>query len=104
MFFFNKKPSMSTTELQQILSEKPTILDVREPFEFVGGHIPGAKNVPLGTVLNYTGKKEEKMYIICLSGMRSKRASDILISKGYNAINVKGGMMNWRGPLKGGNK
>jgi rhodanese-related sulfurtransferase len=104
MFFFSKKPSVSTTELEQILSEKPTILDVREPFEFSGGHIPGAKNVALGSISTYKGKIDEKIYVICQSGMRSKRATDILVSSGYNAINVKGGMMNWRGTIKGGNK
>ena len=97
MFFFHKKPSISTIELEQILSEAPIIIDVREPFEFARGHVPGAKNVPLGTISNYKGKVNEKMYVICQSGMRSKRAADILISKGYDAINVKGGMLSWRG-------
>lgn len=102
MFFFRKKPTISTIELDRLLVGKPTILDVREPFEFTGGHIPGAKNVPLGTVPNYEGKKDEKIYVICQSGMRSKRATDILTSKGYNAINVKGGMLSWRGNIRGG--
>lgn len=104
MFFFRKIPSVSTAEFVQILTEKPIVLDVREPFEFTEGHIPGAKNATLGTISTYKGIVDEKIYVICQSGIRSKSATDILISKGYNAINVKGGMMNWKGTIKRGNK
>ncbi len=42
--FFKKTPTISTTELENKLSEKPQIIDVREPHEFKIGHIPGAKS------------------------------------------------------------
>lgn len=97
---FNSMPSVSTKELEAKLTEKPQIIDVREPNEFIGGHIPGAKNVPVRKVETYTPKG--KVYVICQSGARSKRAATILKSKGYDVVNVKGGMSAWSGPTRGG--
>ena len=100
MFLFNRISSLSTGELAQKLPQKPIILDVREPYEFQVGHIPGAKNVPLGKVGNY--KTDKPVYVICQSGMRSKRAAKLLKAKGIDVTNVAGGMANWTGPVKGG--
>ena len=68
--FFKKTPTISTTELENKLSEKPQIIDVREPHEFKIGHIPGAKNIPLAKVSTYTPKGQ--VYLVCQSGMRNK--------------------------------
>jgi rhodanese-related sulfurtransferase len=98
--FFRRMPSISTKELNEILNEKPLIIDVRTLGEFKDNHIPGAKNVPLDTIHTYQPK--QKGYVICTSGMRSKQASKILSKKGYDVVNVKGGMRKWNGPTKGG--
>ena len=96
--FFTKIKSVTTDELQSVLKEKPVILDVREPHEFKNGHIPGAKNVPLGTIGTYTGKGP--VYAICASGGRSTQATKKLTKMGVDATNVKGGMMMWKGARK----
>ena len=96
--FFTKIKSVTTDELQSVLKEKPVILDVREPHEFKNGHIPGAKNVPLGTIGTYTGKGP--VYVICASGGRSTQATKKLTKMGVDATNVKGGMMMWKGAKK----
>lgn len=98
--FFRRIPSISTNELSNILNEKPLIIDVRTPSEYKSKHINGAKNVPLDTIQSY--KPKQKAYVICESGMRSKRASKILDRNGYDVVNVKGGMRKWNGPIKGG--
>ena len=100
MFFFKKLPSIITKELEEMLPKKPMIIDVREPQEFSGGHIPTAKNIPLKKINSYQTK--EPVYIICQSGMRSKQAVKILRAKGMDAVNVKGGMMSWAGKVRGG--
>lgn len=100
MFFFNRISSLSTRELAEKLPQKPLILDVREPYEFASGHIPGAKNVPLGKIGSY--KTDKPVYVICQSGMRSKRAAKQLQAKGIDVTNVSGGMSSWSGPIKGG--
>lgn len=98
IMFFNRMKSVSTTELQGMLSEKPQILDVREPYEFKNGHIPGAKNLPLAKVGTFTG--QGPVYVICQSGMRSSSATKQLTKMGVEAINVNGGMNQWRGAVK----
>ncbi|WP_213016847.1 rhodanese-like domain-containing protein [Desemzia sp. RIT 804] len=80
------------------LSQKPQIIDVRETHEFRNGHIPGAKNVPLKKVNQYT--PNSKTYVICQSGMRSKKATKMLLKQGYDVINVRGGMLSWSGTKK----
>lgn len=98
--FFKTVPSISTSELEKNLAEKPVIIDVRETHEFQGGHIPGAKNVPLGKIASYT--PAGKTYVICQSGMRSKKASKLLMKQGYDVVNVRGGMSSWTGTKRGG--
>ncbi|MGX7244690.1 rhodanese-like domain-containing protein [Enterococcus quebecensis] len=102
MFSFFKGNSITTSELQKKLVEKPEVIDVREKVEFTSGHIPGAKNIPLSKVASYTKKDKESVYVICQSGMRSRRAVKQLKNKGIDAINVKGGMSAWRGDIRGG--
>jgi rhodanese-related sulfurtransferase len=96
--FFKKTPSITTQDLEHKLSELPQIVDVREPYEFSAGHIRGAKNVPLGRIKEY--KPKGTVYVICQSGMRSSRATKQLRAAGIDAVNVKGGMMSWRGTVK----
>lgn len=98
--FFKKTPSISTKELEKNLPNKPFIIDVREPNEFKGGHIPGSKNIPLSKIGNV--KSKERIYLVCATGMRSKRATKQLLSQGYDAVNVSRGMSAWTGSRKGG--
>lgn len=103
MFDFLKPiPSITTKQLESELNTKPTILDVRMPGEYRHGHIPGSKNIPLNKIEQYKGKTEDKVYVVCQSGMRSKRAAAALKKKGYDVVNVRGGMSQWNGIVRGG--
>lgn len=93
-------PSISVQELESQLKAKPEIVDVREPGEYRSAHIPGAKNIPLGEMATY--HPEQPVYVICQSGMRSKRAAKMLRSNGFDVTNVRGGMSAWSGPIRGG--
>ncbi|EUJ21049.1 rhodanese-like domain-containing protein [Listeria aquatica] len=97
---FQKIPSIHVTELAEL--KGPIIVDVRENHEFQAGHIPRAKNIPLVKIASY--EPQGKIYLICATGMRSKRAAKILLKKGYEVINVRGGMSQWQGAIKGGAK
>ncbi|GEK91267.1 rhodanese-like domain-containing protein [Alkalibacterium kapii] len=99
---FKRIPSISTSQLEVELGKKATLLDVRTPGEYRQGHIPGAKNVPLNKVDKYKNNTDETLYVICQSGMRSKRAAKELEKKGYDVINVRGGMSQWKGKVRGG--
>ena len=73
---------------------------MRTPTEFRIGHIKNAKNVPLTEIAAYTPATNETLYVICHSGVRSKMAAKKLKKKGYDVINVRGGMSAWAGDVE----
>lgn len=78
-----------------------TIIDVREPEEWISGHIPGARHIPLGQLPARIGEldRNAEFVVVCRSGGRSARACEYLAQRGYRAINMTGGMSEWTGPL-----
>lgn len=76
------------------------VLDVREPYEFAEGRVPGSLLVPLATVPSRADEfaKDEPVYIVCRSGNRSLVAAEALVAAGYSDVrNVQGGMIAWEG-------
>ena len=71
-----------------------TIIDVREATEFHQVHIEGAQNLPLSSLADTYEvlDKNQTYYVICKSGIRSAHACQFLEEKGYDVINVPGGM------------
>ncbi len=94
------KTEITVNELQQKIAADSNlvILDVRTPQELNGplGHINGVINIPVQVLEKNLDKiekyKNQTIYIICRSGNRSGVATKILNSKGYNSVNVLGGM------------
>ena len=79
------------------------LIDVREPYEYADGHIPGAELLPLGQVPGALAKlrKEDTYVFVCRSGARSLRAAQFVASHGYpNVINMHGGMLSWQGNVE----
>lgn len=77
------------------------IVDVREPDEFNGplGHVPGAKLIPLGTLVEKSAsiEKEKPVVLVCRSGARSAQATLMLGKVGFEKVaNLSGGMLRWR--------
>lgn len=77
------------------------ILDVRESEEWVSGHIPGARHLPLSQLPVRTAEldRDAEYVIVCQSGGRSTRACEYLTAMGYRVINMSGGMSRWTGAL-----
>jgi len=74
------------------------IVDVREPDEWAGGHIPGALHVPLGELsVRRAGLDPARPVItVCRSGKRSLTAAAELHSAGFtDARSMAGGMNAW---------
>jgi rhodanese-related sulfurtransferase len=89
--------------------EAVVIVDVRQPEEFTSppGHLPGAVNIPLGT-LNERAEDlasfRRPIVLVCKTDRRSARAASELLAKGIRDVHVlRGGTDGWhaRGlPLK----
>ncbi|AHY16450.1 sulfurtransferase [Streptococcus iniae] len=98
MQWFQKQESISTQELEKLIKEgNVKLIDVRTKQEFQNTHIKGAQNIPLTSISQYKGNKKQIHYVICQSGIRSKKACQMLTKAGYSTINVKGGMSSWDG-------
>jgi len=90
------RPDWLEENLQQV-----QIIDVRETEEFNGvlGHIPGARLIPLGTLVSSSSElsKEQPLVTVCRSGARSAQASVLLRKEGFTKVaNLAGGMQRWR--------
>ncbi len=73
------------------------LLDVRELEEWVAGHAPDARHIPLGDLPSRVGEipRERQVVAVCRSGGRSARATAWLAQQGYDAVNLDGGMTAW---------
>jgi len=77
---------------------RPVVVDVREPWEFHRGHVPGALLMPLGQLANRLNEldMEKPVAVICATGNRSQSASALLGQKGFKTVyNVVGGTSEW---------
>ena len=77
-----------------------TIIDVRTPAEFMGGHVAGSINIPLQEVqgrLQEIKAMEQPILLCCASGARSGSAASFLKSAGVDSENGGGWMeVNYR--------
>lgn len=81
------------------------VIDVREPDEFVKGHIENAVSIPLGNLPAHLPKlgthKSKPVLIACQSGTRSASAGKILTKAGFEQVFViTGGMQAWEDDYK----
>ncbi|KKB38064.1 rhodanese-like domain-containing protein [Bacillus thermotolerans] len=92
---------LTAKEVEQMLNEGKdlNIIDVRETDEVAAGKIPGAENIPLGLLeFRMHELDPSKEYVmVCRSGGRSGRAVQFLESRGFQVINMSGGMLSWEG-------
>ncbi|MDR1994614.1 rhodanese-like domain-containing protein [Azonexus sp.] len=85
---------------QLINREDATILDVREADEFAGGHLPEARNIPLGKLAERVGElekfKDRALLVCCAAGVRSGKACAELRKNGFTKMHsLAGGVDAW---------
>lgn len=72
------------------MSNKQTIVDVRTPGEFMGGHVEGSINIPLQEIqerLEEVKALPQPIILCCASGNRSGQATSFLKSHGIDCSN-----------------
>ncbi|MCL2635415.1 MAG: rhodanese-like domain-containing protein [Betaproteobacteria bacterium] len=85
---------------QLINREDAYILDVREADEFAGGHLPEARNIPLGKLAERIGElekfKDRALLVCCAAGVRSGKACAQLRRNGFTRMHsLAGGVDAW---------
>lgn len=91
---------VSVTEAKKAIEDKKDaqFIDVRTVEEYTGGHAVGAKNLPLDKLDAELAKldKDKPVYVICQTGRRSQKGSEILQKAGFKDIyNITGGTSEW---------
>ena len=94
--------NIEATVFAEKIKANPTaqIIDVRTPEEYASQHIDNARNI------NWNGNdfeakasqldKKKPIYVYCMVGGRSKKASDKLVEMGFSKVyDLQGGIMKW---------
>jgi rhodanese-related sulfurtransferase len=104
MYFYQKRIVKTLTEDEfRAGYRKAQLIDVREPNEFAGGHILGARNIPVSQLRMRMKeiRPDKPVYLYCQSGARSGRAAQMLHRKGYKDLShLQGGFKKWSGKVK----
>ncbi|MEW9049658.1 MAG: rhodanese-like domain-containing protein [Neobacillus sp.] len=103
--YFHQKRIVKTVTEEEFRAgyRKAQLIDVREPNEYEGGHILGARNIPMSQMKSRMKeiRPDLPVYLYCQSGMRSGRAAQFLHRKGYKQLTqLQGGFKKWSGKVK----
>lgn len=76
------------------------VVDLRQPWEYAQGHIPGAISIPMMQFMERHEEipKDKPVVVQCYHGFTSLDASGFLITQGWSAENVSslnGGITGW---------
>ncbi|MFZ0389881.1 MAG: rhodanese-like domain-containing protein [Calditrichia bacterium] len=74
------------------------LLDVREKEEFKSGHLPGARHIFVPDLPGELENLDKSLPVVlyCGSGFRSSIAASLLLSRGFQVINVPGSYTAWQ--------
>ncbi len=102
--FLTPVESMTPEEARQMIEAAATdsvvLLDVRQPQEYVAGHIPGSKLIPLPDLMDRLEELDpSKPHIVyCAMGGRSRMAAQMLAGQEFDKVyNLSGGFHAWTG-------
>lgn len=94
-------PRVAPRELAATLADparRPLLIDVREPAEFLTGHIQGSRNIPLAELQPALGDvpRNRSLVFLCRSGVRSLRACALARRAGLEPRQLDGGLLAWQ--------
>jgi rhodanese-related sulfurtransferase len=95
-------PAIDTVAVDALEPGNPgaMLLDVREPEEYLQGHVPGAINIPQAELASRLHElpRDKRLLVICQLGLRSLRAAQFLRQQGWQDVaTVTGGTAAWCG-------
>ena len=93
----SRTPEIDIEHLAAALSGEGALIDVREPSEYIAGHVPGAALMPMTMLPAQFSKldRTRQVFVVCASGNRSAAMTDLLVASGYDAYSVTGGTAAW---------
>jgi rhodanese-related sulfurtransferase len=94
-------PEIGPTELRDKLAgpEPPFLVDVREPYEWADGGIPGAAQMPMNSIPDRLAElpRDREIVAYCTVGQRSWAVAEFLLRQGFaRASSLDGGIIAWQ--------
>jgi rhodanese-related sulfurtransferase len=88
---------ISLEEFAATTSGTATVIDVRQPGEYVAGHVPGALFMPMTQLSSRLAEldRSRPVHVVCASGNRSSAMAHFLVGQGFDARSVTGGVTAW---------
>ena len=102
-FDFLKGPDINEGVKEYRETNGAVLIDVRTPEEYREGHIPESMNIPLQSINKVTRIIDDKstpIFVLCLSGARSRQATNILKQLGYTNVKNIGGISSYKGKIE----
>ncbi len=89
--------SVDPAGARDLVAAGARLLDVRDDHEWAAGRAPGALHVALAELPDRVDDLDRSRAIVCVcrSGGRSARATEFLVERGFDAVNLAGGMTAW---------
>jgi rhodanese-related sulfurtransferase len=87
-------------EVASLLAEgEIQLIDVRTPHEYEAGRIAAARWIELNELgaQAETIDRDRPVVFYCRSGGRSAMATEAFVNAGFDAHNMSGGLLEWRG-------
>ncbi|MGX9672192.1 rhodanese-like domain-containing protein [Mycobacterium sp. HM-7] len=102
--YLRRPPAVTAVEALRLVGEGALVVDVRRAFEWNRVHIPSAVHLPLEALPGGCLELPDDRLLItfCTGGIRSAGAANLLVENGFEAVNMTGGLIQWRaagGPL-----
>jgi len=90
-------PTIEVAQVPDPIPEGVTVLDVREPVEWQHGRIEDAVHIPITEIPTRAEELpvDQQLLVVCKVGSRSAQVTAFLREKGFEAINLAGGMIDW---------
>ena len=83
---------------EMVAKDNVQVIDSRTPGEYMGGHVPGAINIPHMATVSRKGDlaTDKELVFICQMGQRSALACEFAAALGFDKLyNVEGGTDAW---------
>ena len=96
--FSNDEVDLSPERVAELLERgEAEVIDVREPYEWEAGHLPGARHIELERLASQaeTLDRDRPVVFVCRLGARAGMAAQAFRSAGYEAFNMAGGTKRW---------
>ena len=98
MAFSETEHDLAPQRVKELVeSGEAQLVDVREPYEWEAGRIPGAVHIELERLAGRADEldREKQVVFQCRMGRRSALATQAFRAAGFDAYNMTGGIQAW---------